>query len=69
MTDMVKLNDQELENAVGGRTVTVQNSASPYTNLRAKAGLKSFSDLRTEICLRQPERRNRKTVMSGIRYM
>ena len=48
MTDMVKLNDQELENAVGGRTVTVQNSASPYTNLRAKAGLKSDVVLRLE---------------------
>ncbi len=48
MTNMVKINDQELENVVGGRTVTVRNDASSYTNLRAKAGLKSDVVLRLE---------------------
>ncbi len=41
MADMEKLNLDELDNAVGGRTVIIQNDATTYANIRKQPGLGS----------------------------
>ena len=41
MADMKKINDQELENVVGGATRTVYNDAVSYANVRTAPGLDS----------------------------
>ena len=41
MTEMKKINDQELENVVGGKDCQVRNDSSSYTNLRTAPGLSS----------------------------
>jgi len=39
MTEMKKINDQALENVVGGVTRTIKNDAVNYANIRDDAGL------------------------------
>ena len=39
MTEMKKINDQALENVVGGVTRTINNDAVNYANIRDDAGL------------------------------
>ena len=41
MTDIRKINEEALENVVGGKSVRVHNDAVPYANLRTAAGLDS----------------------------
>ena len=41
MTEMKKINDQALENVVGGVNRTVHNDAVSYANVREKPGLDS----------------------------
>ena len=39
MTDMNKINEEALEEVVGGKRVTVHNDAVNYANIRSGAGL------------------------------
>ena len=39
MTDIKKINDEALENVVGGKKVTVHNDTVDYANIRSGAGL------------------------------
>ena len=39
MTEMKKINFEELENVAGGKDVQVHNSSVPYANLRKAPGL------------------------------
>ena len=37
MSDMKKINDQELENVVGGKIKVIRNSDASYANIRSGA--------------------------------